>query len=317
MCTSVGRRRGLPGRASRRFPTGQRRLTSQAPGRSTIARHVGWPALRGRPYNTFIPTLPFLTNTSIVDLREWIQRTTVAPLHVCAAHNSEAPSRLATSGKASTARVPASLTHHRELSRTTMSATRIMADATELPLPNLQVGDPDLLDGYLMPQMYQELHNATTSELVARGCTHIEVAGADALERWASVRRRHNPYGSRARPGHADGTALALAKAQGQTLICMQRHCGSFVHLQAARRHARAAGRMTFSAGDGCASKQCSRAHVQSGRLARRQAQMAAALLDGSRVLVLWPQTTEARIDLWAAPQALARAKAQQVHHSA
>ena len=188
-----------------------------------------------------------------------------------------------------------------------------MADATDLPMPTLHVTDLALQNGNVIAQLYEEPHNATAVELVASGCMQIEIAGKAALERWAAARRRHHPYGSRARPGYADGTVEALAKAQGHTLMCMRQSCGALVHLQAARRHARAAGRSFFSPGDGCATKQCSRGRVRPGRVARRQFQMAAAVLDGSRVLVLWPQTAEARTNLWAAPHALACAKAQQV----
>ena len=38
----------------------------------------------------------------------------------------------------------------------------------------------------------------------------VKVAGAEALTRWEAARARHHPYGSRARPGLADGTQEAL-----------------------------------------------------------------------------------------------------------
>ena len=177
--------------------------------------------------------------------------------------------------------------------------------------PDLQVG-LDLQKGHLAKSC-GALHDMADDETVALGGALLEVADLESRERWAAARRRHHAYGSRAQPGYAHGTARALARAQGQTLICMDDECGALVHLQAARRQARAAGRSTFIVGDGCASKHCSGGCVQPGRFARRQAKMAKALLDGSRTLVLWPPTTYARVSLWAAPPLLAIAKAHEV----
>jgi len=156
---------------------------------------------------------------------------------------------------------------------------------------------------------YEKLHEADDYE--AYDCVLLEVADADARERWAAARRRS--HGPRAKPGYAMGTARALKAAQGCTVVCMKEGCGALVHLQAARRQARAAARTIFVSGDGCASKSCSGGHVQPGRFARRQVQMAKALLDGSRTLVLWPALTESRTNMWIAPCTLTHAKAREV----
>ena len=124
------------------------------------------------------------------------------------------------------------------------AVTNLQGDHTDL-----QAGHTDLQVGY------NELHDVDDDDAcISHGCTLLQVGGLEALERWDAARRRHHAYGSRAKPGYAEGTAQALAAAQGQTLVCMEPCCGALVHLQAARRQARAAGRSTFVVGDGCAS---------------------------------------------------------------
>ena len=133
-----------------------------------------------------------------------------------------------------------------------------------------------------------------------------------AFERWATSRARHHEYGSRPKPGHAQGTREAIQAALGQKIVCSREACGALIHLQAARRQARRAGRAVIAAGDGCASWHCARGRYCSGRFARRQAAMADAILDGSNTLVLWPRTVAARESLWAVPAKLARKLARQ-----
>ena len=82
--------------------------------------------------------------------------------------------------------------------------------------------------------------------------------------------------------------------------------------MQSARRVAHAAGRQTFELGDGCGSKSCS-AKFWRGRFRAQQLKMAAALRDGERVLLLWPETTESRTELRVAPMVLAHAVAEAV----
>ena len=61
------------------------------------------------------------------------------------------------------------------------------------------------------------------------------------------------------------------------------------------------------AAGDGCASRSCTLGHVRPQRHASHQAEVARALLEGTKTLVLPPPTTDARVDLWEAPPALVR----------
>lgn len=125
--------------------------------------------------------------------------------------------------------------------------------------------------------------------------TPIPHAGQEGAARWAAARARHQPPGCRSRPGCARGTLEALAAAHGHTLVC--RACGALVDLQAARRSARRDGRGSFGGGDGCSSAACSR-HYRPGRFAAGQRRMASALLGGTRVLLVWPQSAAARIEL-------------------
>ena len=104
---------------------------------------------------------------------------------------------------------------------------------------------------------YAAMIQQTDAERRERGCGFIEVAGIEARTRWEAERARHHPWGSRARPGLADGTQEALRSAQHQLLICLRHECRSLVHLQSARQQARAAGRDALAAGDGCASRLC------------------------------------------------------------
>ena len=139
-----------------------------------------------------------------------------------------------------------------------------------------------------------------------RGCSPIVVAGIEARTRWEAERARHHPWGSRAQPGYAAGTQEALLGAQRQLLLCQRHECHSLVHLQSARQQARAAGRDSLAAGDGCASRLCTLGHVRPRRLARTQAKMASGLLDGSYELVLPPPCAASRVNLWTAPRPFA-----------
>lgn len=144
-------------------------------------------------------------------------------------------------------------------------------------------------------------------------CTLVSRAGPRDWERWASVRGSGLAlWGQRPRRGHAKGTRKALVAAHGQTVLCGTPGCSALVDLQAARRVARAAGRHSFEAGDGCANAGCS-VHHAPVRFAQRQTQKAAALLARRRVLVLWPPSTSPRVYLWEVPPSYAEAMAHDV----
>ena len=119
-------------------------------------------------------------------------------------------------------------------------------------------------------------------------------------------------YGRYPSPGKAESTKEALKAAHGHTLVCKVQACRALVDLQSARRIARAAGRSDFEDGDGCGSRCCSAKHWR-GRFHSQQIKMATALRDGSRVLVLWPESTEGRVELRVVPGALAASIADSI----
>ena len=111
-------------------------------------------------------------------------------------------------------------------------------------------------------------------------------AGMDTREEWEASRARHHSYGSRARRGRAKGTLRSIGTAQALTLRC--RADGALVHMQSARRRAKAEGRDEYEAGDGCSSRCCSR-NFRPAQFLRGQASMADGLEDGARFLIDWP----------------------------
>ena len=128
---------------------------------------------------------------------------------------------------------------------------------------------------------------------------------------WAERRARFC-HGRYPRPGTAESTKQALKAAHGYTLLCRVPKCRALVDLQSARRIARTAGRSRFESGDGCGSRCCSRKHWKA-RFRAQQLKMAAALRDGKRVLVLWPERIEGRVELKVAPETLTQAVANAV----
>ena len=113
-------------------------------------------------------------------------------------------------------------------------------------------------------------------------------AGQDTRAEWAAARARHHPYGSRARRGRAEGTLRAIGTAQALTLRCQVD--GALVHMQAARRRARAEGRDKYEAGDGCSGPLCTdRSYCNLKRFKETQVKMANDLLKGERQLIAWP----------------------------
>ena len=160
---------------------------------------------------------------------------------------------------------------------------------------------------------YFLLLQLSEQELDAQGCSKMEVGGLEAFSRWADSRARHHEWGSRHKQGHAPGTHSALLAAQSQYFLCLRPGCQMLVQLQRARQQARAAGRSTLAAGDGCGNRCCTKGHMRPLRLAAHQRDVAASLLNGKRVLVLPPPSSEARINLWMVPPALARSIASSV----
>ena len=153
--------------------------------------------------------------------------------------------------------------------------------------------------------MYISLHDATPPNASSVQLETIVCGSAEQRAAWAE-RRASWRWGRFPPPGHADSQKTALRAAHALTLVCIAPGCAALVDLQTARRLARAAGRDCFEPGDGCAGATCS-AKSWPARHKRQQKEMAAALRGGSRALVLWPQTTAARVDLVVAPRCIAR----------
>lgn len=156
-----------------------------------------------------------------------------------------------------------------------------------------EIGVPDKL-------MDAEVHERDSPILIS--------LDADAATRacWTASRAQHVAWHERARRGHAEGTLRALGAAHKLTLVCQRKGCGALVHMQAARRRARAAGRLTFAHGDGCGSRRCSK-NFRPGQYVRNQLLMAMALEASTRHLAEWPLRLGAR-ELWIQPASVTRA---------
>lgn len=130
------------------------------------------------------------------------------------------------------------------------------------------------------------------------------------LRRLASIGHRlarsgPRPWGWGVGKGNAPGTRRALEQSHKLVLMCEADDCSALVDLQSARRRARAQGRQSFAAGDGCGSRSCSR-NFRPGQFAGRQRTMGQALRDGSRELIRWPAVL--------APRAVWRTAAAEAH---
>lgn len=155
-------------------------------------------------------------------------------------------------------------------------------------------------------QQYWRLHGKSARKLVKRGCTEVVVAGSEAHARWTAARARCPPV-DRAKRGEAQGTTEALQQALGRTAMCAR--CMGLVHFEAARRQAKAEGRVSFEAGDGCTNASCT-SRSQPARYKANQTKMAEALLGHvgkPRDLILWPATAEPRTSVWIVPHTLAQ----------
>lgn len=152
-----------------------------------------------------------------------------------------------------------------------------------------------------MHGQYLTLHDAVESSNDILEAIRCGTASQRVI--W-EARRACWQWGRYPRPGTAESTKAALRAAHAQTLLCRVPECRSLVDLQSARRIARSAGRRSFEPGDGCAGRRCSAKHWKN-RFRQQQSKMAQALHDGSRTLVLWPASTQGRVELKAAPPAL------------
>lgn len=122
-------------------------------------------------------------------------------------------------------------------------------------------------------------------------------AGPEARIRWA-IRRASGPARRRELDGRgpmdpdpgrggASGSKQGLRHSSALLISCDS--CGHLVDLHAARRQARAEGRIYFKAGDGCGSRICSNRH-KPAQFALRQLGFATALESRKRSLVRLPQ---------------------------
>ena len=138
-----------------------------------------------------------------------------------------------------------------------------------------------------------EVSSVISTATSARTWTAIERYDAVGPARWAHMRAHASLYYPRAPPGRAEGTTAALAAMRALTVLC--RGCRAMVHLQSASRAAAAAGRKIYFKGDGCFSRACAGSRHRPGRFLARQCAMAAALKQGKRMLVNFPQEIGSR----------------------
>ena len=132
----------------------------------------------------------------------------------------------------------------------------------------------------------------------------------DTPARAERERGRYHPHGTRAGVGLAAGSAAARLEIHRFTMVCSQAGCAALVDLRSAKAAATRAGRLDFEAGDGCASRACSRSHHwRSGRFTTEQAKMARLLREGQRRLIAWPRDGDDK-RRWFRPAAAAEAAA-------
>ena len=113
-------------------------------------------------------------------------------------------------------------------------------------------------------------------------------AGPERREAWAARRRRFKHSSELVGRGNAPGSHVALRRESCATVVCCRAGCAALVHLHSARRRARAEGRASFAAGDGCAGPRCS-LNWRRSQFAAGQRRMAAALVAAERFLAPWP----------------------------
>ena len=126
-------------------------------------------------------------------------------------------------------------------------------------------------------------------------------------ERWAATTRRGSGKPD-IRVGQADGSKEALKVPHAWTLQCRRAGCGALVDWRAAKRSANRAQRGKFLCGDGCTAKRCTRRY-DDARFKETQRRMAAALLNGTRLLAAWPKDADDTA-VWRVPDAVRDAAA-------
>ena len=109
--------------------------------------------------------------------------------------------------------------------------------------------------------------------------------------------------------GQHKNSHVALRRESCATVVCCRAGCAALVHLHSARRRARAEGRASFAAGDGCAGPSCS-LNWRRSQFAAAQRRMAAALVAAERFLAPWPTCCDDG-DLRYFPTAAAEAAAE------
>ena len=117
-------------------------------------------------------------------------------------------------------------------------------------------------------------------------------AGPESREAWAARRRRFKHSSELVGRGNAPGSHVALRRESCATVVCCRAGCAALVHLHSARRRARAEGRTSFAAGDGCAGQRCS-LNWRRSQFEAAQRRMAAALVAAERFLAPWPACCE------------------------
>ena len=136
---------------------------------------------------------------------------------------------------------------------------------------------------------------------------HVQTRDPKGLARWAYWRRQYS-YLRCTRVGKAPGTKKALAMIHTWILECRRKNCGALVAWRRAKIEANKKPHTRMRLGAGCGSPCCSRGQRVS-RFNAQQHKLARKLLDGSSILVEWPEDAD-DCDVWQRPVAAAHAAA-------
>jgi len=115
----------------------------------------------------------------------------------------------------------------------------------------------------------------------------LEFGGLEARDRWAANRASGWFPTKGVGVGGAPGSEASRQRHRLLTLVCGAPGCTALVNRARARQHAHKAGRTSFAAGDGCASRVCSRA-FRAKRFQQAQAKVAREVEAGERLLMRW-----------------------------
>ena len=152
------------------------------------------------------------------------------------------------------------------------------------------------------------LHDASSSRPLRQAAEkprRLEFGGLEARDRWAANRASGWFPTKGLGVGGAPGSEASRQRHRLLTLVCGAPGCTALVNRARARQHAHKAGRTSFAAGDGCASRVCSRA-FRVKRFQQAQAKVCREVEAGERLLMRWQARLDDR-DVWLEPAEVMR----------